>query len=358
MSHTSSQTILCMKPNWLGTGLCNQLFFIISTIIIAHQKKIPMVSFDDFRLEPMTDKMRPLGNIIDLYFLNQISQKYKVEIFEKKNIKFKLLNVTFGMESKQLDVTKIIQERFVKNNELFIPCNTKLNDLEKDPCPGQSKKLFIEFSLNDKVFKEIHNENLYTSIDINHYHLFQSWNDVDINTHDSLIFDEILEKLQFHKKYNFYIHDVLDFNNHKKMNVIHLRLENDMNGHMAKENKMDVETYISNLENVYISAIQQFFDKKDMIFLLSYNFENNVVKFLKKQGYNFTTTPKNFFEGREQHAIIDLIIGEKCTGTFIGNWNHQRNVGSSFSYVIGKRIKDSKVKQIYVDLYDIQKLVF
>jgi len=357
MSHTSSQTILCMKPNWLGTGLCNQLFFIISTIIIAHQKKIPMVSFDDFRLEPMTDKMRPLGNIIDLCFLNQISQKYKVEIFEKKNIQFKLLNVTFGMESKQLDVTKIIQERFVKNNELYIPKDTKLIQLQEDPCPGQLKNLFIEFSLNDKVFNETHNEYLNTSIDINHYHSFQNWNDADINTHNSIMFNEILKDLQFHKKYNFYIHDVLDFNYPKKINVIHLRIENDMNGHMAKENKMNVETYITTLENVYISCIQKFFDKKDLIFLLSYNFENNVVKFLKKQGYNFTTTPKNFFEGREQHAIIDLMIGEQCSGTFIGNWNHQRNVGSSFSYVIGKRIKDKHVKQIYIDLYDIQKLV-
>ena len=74
---------------------------------------------------------------------------------------------------------------------------------------------------------------------------------------------------------------------------------------------------------------------------------------LKKEGYSYFTTPKNFFNGREQHAIVDLLIGEMCTGTFIGNWNHSRNVGSSYSYVLGKRIKDPNAKQVYVDMYDI-----
>jgi hypothetical protein len=353
MSHLNSQSILCIKPNWFGTGLCNQLFFIISAIIIAHQKKMGIVCFDNFLLEPMTDKKLCVGKVIDLEQLNQSCQKYNVSLCEKNDMVFKLCQVLFGNEENYLDITEIIKEKFVSNNQLLIPAGTILNDLAGDPCPGVLKTLRIEFLFNGKKYIEIHPEYLWNSIDIAYFHSFQNWHDVDINTHDPKMFNEILQHIQFHPKYQIYIDNVLKIPSDKKINVIHIRLENDMTGHMAKENKMDLETYRSSLESVYIQGIQQYFSKEDLILVLSFDFDNKVVEYLKKEGYSYFTTPKNFFNGREQHAIVDLLIGEMCTGTFIGNWNHSRNVGSTYSYVLGKRIKDPNAKQVYVDMYDI-----
>jgi hypothetical protein len=62
------------------------------------------------------------------------------------------------------------------------------------------------------------------------------------------------------------------------------------------------------------------------------------------------------FEWREPHAILDLLLSEKCNSAFIGNWQHYKteNMGSTFSYVIDVRLKQN-VKKIFIDLYDISK---
>ena len=67
--------------------------------------------------------------------------------------------------------------------------------------------------------------------------------------------------------------------------------------------------------------IEKYFSKNDIIFVLSYDLDNKVVKFLKENEYEFYYTKKNIFDGREKHAIIDLLVGQKCNNCFIGNWN-------------------------------------
>ena len=142
----------------------------------------------------------------------------------------------------------------------------------------------------------------------------------------------------------------IDFQN-KKTNVIHLRVEKDMTGHMLSHNKMTQEEYDIELQNKYIELIKQYFSKNDIIFVLSYDLNNNVVKFLKENDYEFYFTKKQIFEGREQHAIVDLLIGEKCNNYFIGNWNFAIRQGSTFSYFL--YVRNDADKNIFIDMYDI-----
>ena len=53
---------------------------------------------------------------------------------------------------------------------------------------------------------------------------------------------------------------LIDINN-KKINVIHLRVEKDMTGHMLSHNKMTQEKYDINLQNKYIELIKNNFLK-------------------------------------------------------------------------------------------------
>jgi len=81
-------------------------------------------------------------------------------------------------------------------------------------------------------------------------------------------------------------------------------------------------------------------------------FHNDVTKFLKENGYEFYVSKKNIFDGRERHAIVDLLIGQKCNNNFIGNWNFNNNNGSTFSYLLYKR--NHAINNIFIDMYDVK----
>ena len=157
------------------------------------------------------------------------------------------------------------------------------------------------------------------------------------------------------KNNKYVLSDFRDFNKAQvkvKINVIHLRLESDMTYNMSVHNKVDEKDYIKILEDKYIEAISKYFSKEDDVLVLSYDTNNRVVKYLHDNDYNFYTTKKNMFCGREPHAIIDLLVGQICSGTFIGNWNHEKNIGSTFSYVLDRRIEPN-IKRVFLDIYDI-----
>jgi hypothetical protein len=124
-----------------------------------------------------------------------------------------------------------------------------------------------------------------------------------------------------------------------------------MTGHMLSHNKMTQEEYNINLQNKYIELIKKYFSKQDIIFVLSYDLNNNVINFLKENEYEFYISKKNIFNGREKHAIIDLLIGEKCNNIFIGNWNFSIRQGSTFSYFL--YVKNNAEKNIFIDMYNI-----
>jgi len=199
---------------------------------------------------------------------------------------------------------------------------------------------------------------------LTHFYTFSNWNEVDINTHEPYMFGKLLKSIKFTNKFNNMSDNCIlvdrnnkyvlsDFNKiQSKINVIHLRLENDMTYNMSVHNKLDEKDYIKMLEDKYIDVISKYFSKEEKVLVLSYDTNNRVVKYLYDNDYDYYTTKKNMFCGREPHAIIDLLVGEKCTGTFIGNWNHEKNIGSTFSYVLDTRI-DSNVKRVFLDIYNI-----
>jgi hypothetical protein len=125
-----------------------------------------------------------------------------------------------------------------------------------------------------------------------------------------------------------------------------------MTGHMSSHNKMKQEEYDVNLQNKYIDLIKTNCSKDDIIFVLSYNLDNDVIHFLRENNYEFYISKKNIFNGREKHAIIDLLIGEKCNNVFIGNWDFTKSRGSTFSYFLYMR--NNAFKNIFIDMYNIK----
>jgi hypothetical protein len=142
-----------------------------------------------------------------------------------------------------------------------------------------------------------------------------------------------------------------EININKKINIIHLRLEEDGIKHWSKMNNISCDEFKNILEEKYINIIKNYLSKTDENIILTSSISissNGVINFLIQNNYNYRFIDK-FFEYREKNAIIDLLVAQNCNNIFIGNYNITNNNGSSFSYYITKYIKNN-VTKIYIDL--------
>ena len=87
--------------------------------------------------------------------------------------------------------------------------------------------------------------------------------------------------------------------------------------------------------------IKRYIAITDFTIILTDSKQNSVFNFLKQQNYKFATVEKRY-EDRELNAIIDLLVSSACNSTFIGNFNFDGLNGSTFSYLISKRLNTSR----------------
>ena len=358
---------LFLEPSLFGTGFTNEIFFIVYGIIDCINNKRKNLVINNFRLEPMTHKFCGISEIIDIHHLNILLKKYDITVFDRNNSSFNIDSIIYGLNENTFDITKESKELFYTSNNLLIPSGTILNNIKGDPLSGEAKKLYITYTINSNKVTETYSEYINKDIilDLQNPTNILSWDQIDnCYINDGELFDYLLKNIKFNNRFVKYseIALLIDRNNeytnisnidfqNKKTNVIHLRVEKDMTGHMLSHNKMTQEEYDIELQNKYIELIKQYFSKNDIIFVLSYDLNNNVVKFLKENDYEFYFTKKQIFEGREQHAIVDLLIGEKCNNYFIGNWNFAIRQGSTFSYFL--YVRNDADKNIFIDMYNI-----
>ena len=358
---------LFLEPSWFGTGFTNEIFFIVYGIIDCINNKRKNLVINNFRLEPMTHKFCGISEIIDIHHLNILLKKYDITVFDRNNLSFNIDSIIYGLNENTFDIKKESLDLFFKNNKLCIPAGTILNNMKGDPLSGEAKKLLITYSVNSSKVTEEYSEYIHKDIvlDLQNPTNILHWDQIDnCYINERKLFDYLLKNIKFNNRFVKYseIALLIDRNNeytnisnidfqNKKTNVIHLRVEKDMTGHMLSHNKMTQEEYDIELQNKYIELIKKYFSKNDIIFVLSYDLNNNVVKFLKDNDYEFYFTKKQIFEGREQHAIVDLLIGEKCNNYFIGNWNFAIRQGSTFSYFL--YVRNDADKNIFIDMYDI-----
>jgi len=208
-----------------------------------------------------------------------------------------------------------------------------------------------------------------------------SWND---RYHKSL-FESLLSKILFnHRFYEIVNQFKLEFEN---LSVVHLRIEGDIIIHWASANDIiwhdseGIKRTRDRLYKLYIDNIKQYIDGN--LLILCYNIDPHFVEGLQsimetnynnseedntkseesnvqnektgkpKESSEITSKPilkriisintiiknnyliqKFGFTGREICGIIDLLLGQKCEGDYIGSYNIENNRGSTFSYVL------------------------
>ena len=259
---------LFLEPSWFGTGFTNEIFFIVYGIIDCINNKRKILVINNFRLEPMTNKFCGISEIIDIHYLNILLKKYDITVFDRNNLSFNIDSIIYGLNENTFDITKESLDFFFKNNKLRIPAGTILNNIKGDPMVGETKKLYITYSINSNKVVEEYFEfiNQDIIIDLQNPTNISHWDQIDnCYINDRELFDYLLKNIKFNNRFVKYseIALLIDRNNeytnisnidfqNKKTNVIHLRVEKDMTGHMLSHNKMTQEDYDIELQNKYI----------------------------------------------------------------------------------------------------------
>ena len=202
--------------------------------------------------------------------------------------------------------------------------------------------IFLESQFNVVIFDRI--DSIFENDDISEYFYNFLW----MNSINKDIFDTILQNLPIHKNISN-LHQ--DFNifipKFEKINVIHLRCEHDACEHWSKSNSMNAIEFRDILYSRYINIIKEYITKNELTILLCYDIDNEVIRYMKENEYPFYMSKK--LKDREINALVDLSLGSYANNVFVGNFNLKTYSGSTFSYFLYKKMKNT-VKKISLDL--------
>lgn len=201
----------------------------------------------------------------------------------------------------------------VMNEYLRDKYNVGLIDITNSKYKGKQKKFelyVLNFSLNDsiklvntKIGKDILNHILFTPDIVS----------VPMKFLTNIIGDQIYEKV----------------------NIIHLRLENDAIHHWSLANERSPSQFRKDLAEKYIQLIEKFLPKNEHLFVLGNDISNPVIEYLQSKQYSYHHL-KKISKYSEVNSIMNLILGKMCNGIFIGAR------GTAFTHVL----------QIYYDTDD------
>lgn len=231
---------------------------------------------------------------------------------------------------------------------------TILNDIKGDPCFGVCKTLTIKYKLNNNIITDTFKEDIALTediiINVHEFDYLFKW----INTYPMNIFNDIITNIYFKNEFIENSKSILkNFNlSNLKINVIHLRLENDGLNHWSRMNKMSINEFKNILELKYIEIVKKFISTTDLNILLTSSLDNasNFINYMNTNNYKYIFS-KKFYDEREKNAIVDLLLSNYCNNIFINNFNFKNLNGSTFSYLIGAKLKN--VKKISIDLDNI-----
>jgi len=343
------------------SGLTNQLFSLVNSVILALSAGDKVICIDHFS----TDFRKPnhhanITKILNIKKLNNfLHSKYGVIIIDKNEpCNLKMNYITYGSDQQYHIVNNpidIVSQNNNNNNNsynypVYIQKDTDLNSVFGDPCFNTTKQLKLNYTAGDYTIEEAYSENLNKNIVIDiknaeYVNMPSFW----INSYDRNMFEDILQNIEFSDQFIAQSNDIVsafDFDIKKhgscvKINVIHLRVEDDAIEHWSKINKLSETDFKKFIESKYISLIERYIAVTDFTIILTGSKENSVFNFLKQQNYKFATVEKRY-EDRELNAIIDLLLSSTCNSTFIGNFNFDELNGSTFSYLISKRLNTSR----------------
>jgi len=271
---------------------------------------------------------------------NNLENDFVIDLPFHDNLNLKINWVKYGFEDTVVDLTDYIVKQCYKNHYLSISKDINLNDIKGDPLPNHSKKLYINYSANNEIFTEElqeKNNKLENDFVIDNSSVDNSILNLFCFYCNTVMFDEIAKNIHYNNYFidltNEFIKDI-DFNN--KINIFHLRFEDDAIKHWSEINNMPIDEFKKCVENKYTKIIKRYIKKNDLTIILTSSLSNSIIDYFENNNYNYKLT-KKLFDEREKNAIIDFLISQICNNIFIGSG------GSTFSCYIAQNLRVKKV---------------
>jgi hypothetical protein len=333
--------ILFLQFSNSATGLCNQIYSLVSGICVCIRDKKNIIVVGNFSKNINTQNYCPISEIIDINKLNIFLKKNNITLVDNNFIELKNINVKYGVSYNNKDVT----DKVLLNSKKIIICkDIDFNLICTDFLPNIKKKIFINFELNNVIHEFVYDEyighplsDIIIDFENITYQDIKDWNILNTVPYN-VFFKKILKELKFSPHLENIINSTITklVNNHNPhINIIHLRLEDDGIKHWSAINNMDFNTFKNILREKYIKEIKKNIDKKTLTFILTSNCDNIIHDYLKLNNYNFNITEK-LYKDREVNAIIDLSVGKLCNNIYIGPGC------STFTQCIVKMINNKK----------------
>jgi len=341
-----------------NAGLCNQLNSIVTAICESIRDGKCIIVMNKFLREINTKNFAPVSSVINIRETNNFLKKYNIVLLDGCYLKkFQVISVKYGTHENMIDVTDLARtHNCIRQNGFFINKSINLNSLFGDPAPGQSKRLALEFTVNfventqTIYFEEFtgylkKDVNISFAVQGNPYIWSAGWDlldrpeyrDISKDIFRNLVFCKPLldRSARFRRNMNITQEDC-------KVDVIHLRIEDDAIQHWSTINNMSPVEFKNHVVEKYIELIQNNIEKSSKIIILTYDILNPVVKFLKKNGYDYYFCVKDYNNNREESAIVDLLNSKACNNVFIGAG------GSTFTHAVARLVDAKRVK--YFDI--------
>jgi len=294
-----------------NNGLCNQLLSLVSAILFCIRTKKELLIVDKFLTEINTNSYCSISQVFNLIEINNYLNKYKLKIVDG----------------------------FTINSDAYRPMSWEVITLAKK---HNNVRLlaFIDEIYNNIYFSK------YLMTYVSNFNPLKIIQSHDVTSEDT--------NTETNDETNTDTNAETNTETNKRINVIHLRVENDAIKHWSKQNNMNKKVFRQLLVNKYIDLIKNNIQKEDRTLILTGDLNNEVVQFMKENEYNIMFINKKFNSDqptRELNAIVDLIIGRYCNNVFIGC------DGSTFSELLLKYIPDTIgddfVQKITFDLNNI-----
>lgn len=341
-------------------GLCNQIYALTGCIDYSiFTKQYTTIIVDEFLKEINTDNYCPISEIFDITEFNKFLKQYNILLVDKKNVNFEIISIHYGNENVKVDITKDILDKYYCNNILFISNKIHLNSIKGDPIENYEKNVYFKYKIQDNIIENVYPElggylknEIFFNFQLSSNMFTESPQLYFGGSRNPELFVNIIKNIKF-KNYYFETTKYLlekPFLTNQKINFIHLRLEKDCINHFSKETRLTPEAFEFYLEHKYIETIQKYIQKTDMTIVISSDYNNGVVNYLKNNNYCFQTTKKPY-KYRELNAITDLLLSEYCNNIFIGVYE------SSYSYTCMYRIfeKQSEALSVIITMNNLVK---
>jgi hypothetical protein len=311
----------------------------------AIQRGNNIVVIDSFQRDYDNSNTRiPCSEIFNLDATNKLLEKYNIKLICRAKFNYNLNSVFYGLGENVIDITEKVPD-IIKPGSY--------NTIDGDPIYGLLKELFINYTINNDEYSDIYPENYPYNVWVKgnpEYEYTFKW----IN--NKRVFDDIMKNIKYNYTIDNYPFSPICDSLNTKINVIHLRLEEDAIEHWSKQNNLTMNDFKTILENKYIELIKEYINPSHKTIIVG-DKNNKVVDFCKDNKYDYICYDMKL-NGREINAIYDLLQASGCNETFISNFNYDKLNGSSFSYYISLVSSPNRIVSVDIDnIHSMPKII-